>query len=150
MSDVFSRRYFVSRRSLAVALACSLTLGASAPVLAAAPNHRSASQVVFNKSSKNGSLYVASGLLPGHKYAIKVSAKHHAQFTTTGFQNFVYVVSKHPIEDSRPLALKGKAPYSHILKQPVSQKLREWMMVMTVNLMSREKITVKVLDLGKA
>ena len=150
MSDAFPRRYFVSRRFLAVALAFSLMLGESAPALAAAQAQGSASHVVFNRSSKNGSLYVAKGLLPGHKYDIKVSANHHAQFTTTGFQNFVYVVGKRPIEDSRPLVLKGKAPYTHTLKQPVSHQLKEWMMVMTVNLMSREKVTVTVLDLGKA
>lgn len=140
----------MSRRTLAATLALFLTLGASAPALAGVPARQSASQVVLNKSSKSGSVYVAKGLLPGHKYAIKVSANNHAQFTTTGFQNFVYVVGRRPIEDSRPLALKGKTPYSHTLKQPVSQKLRQWTMAFIVTLASREKITVKVLDLGKS
>lgn len=140
----------MSRRSLAVTVAFSLMLAASAPALAATPAHRSASQVVFNKSSKKGSVYVVKGLLPGHKYDIKVSANHHAQFTTTGFQNFVYVVGKSPVEDSRPLALKGHTPFSYTLKQPVSQKLRQWTIAMIVSLASRETITVKVLDLGKS
>lgn len=146
MSDAIPRRYFVSRRFLAAPLMLSLLLGASAPALAARPS----THVVFNKSSKVGSLYVAKGLLPGHRYQLKISSPNHTRFTTSGFENFVYVVNRRAVEDSRPLALKGQTPYTYTLKQPVTQKFREWMMVMSVNLVSRERLTVKVLDLGKS
>jgi hypothetical protein len=150
MSDAIPRRYCVTRRFLALSLAGGLLLGAYSPALAAPQPARPAAHVVYNKSSKTGSLYVARGLLAGHKYRIAISSIHHRGFSTTGFQNFVYVANKRAIEDSRPLALKGTTPYTYTLKQPVSRKLREWMMVMDVSLMSREKLTVKVTDLGKA
>jgi hypothetical protein len=150
MSDAILRRYFVSRRFVSVALAASVLLGLTSPALAASPSRAAASQVVYNKSSKLGSLYVSAGLLPGHKYSLKITSKGHIAFTTTGFQNFVYVNHKHAIEDSRTLSLKGTTPYSITVKQPVAQSFRQWMMVMSVNLMARKKLTVKVVDLGKA
>lgn len=140
----------MSRRFVGIALAAAMVLGASSPALAASPAKKSASHVVFNKSSKLGSLYVAQGLLPSHVYSIKVSSKGHIQFSTSGFQDFVYVSGKRAVEDSRALALKGKTPYSYTLKQPVSHTLRQWMMVVTVNLMAKTQLTVKVVDLGKA
>lgn len=140
----------MSRRFIGVALTATLVFGACSPALAASSPRPAGSTTVFNKSSKNGSLYVAQGLLPGHKYSIKVSAKGHVGFTTSGFQDFVYVTGKHAAEDSRALALKGQTPYSYTLKQPVTQTLRQWMMVFTINLMAKKKLTVKVVDLGKA
>jgi hypothetical protein len=139
----------VSRRIIGVVLAATVLAGACSPALAASSPRSAASNIVFNKSSKIGSLYVAQGLLPGHKYSIKVSAKGHVGFTTSGFQDYVYLNDKHPIENSRTLALKGQTPYSYTLKQPVTQTLRQWMMVFTVNLMAKKKLTVKVVDLGK-
>lgn len=140
----------MSRRFVGFALAASLVLGVTSPALASSPTRKAASHVVFNRSSKLGSLYVAQGLLPGHTYSIKVASKGHVQFSTSGFQDFVYVTGKRAVEDSRTLALKGKTPYSYTLKQPVRQTLRQWMMVVSVNLMAKKKLTVKVVDLGKS
>jgi hypothetical protein len=119
------------------------------PALAAPSASKPAAHVVYDKSSKIGSLTVLQGLLPGHQYSIRVSSTGHVAFTSTGFQRFVYVANRRPIEDTRPLPLKGKTPYSYTLKQPIPLTFKQWQIGVTVSLVARKTLTVKVVDLGK-
>jgi hypothetical protein len=130
-------------------IAVSITVCALASLFGPASLART--NVIAQKSSKvpQGTVYLRSGLRPGHWYHVEVTASGHQPFSGYGTEYIIGVAKGSLFTGSPALTLNGTTPHTFTVKQPVQAKLSEWILAVQIQLKKGRNLTVRFRDMGK-
>ena len=116
-----------------------------------APPSLARSNVIAQKSTKVplGTVYLRSGLRPGHWYRIDVTSSGHQPFSGYGTEYIIGVAKGSLFTGSPSLNLNGTTPRFFAVTQPVKAKLSEWILAVQIQVKKGHNLTVRFRDMGK-
>lgn len=134
----------------AVAIAASTAL----PVYANASAHHTSrshkAHIVFRRVARHGrSIYLRTGVRPGHIYRLEIHSSGRPTVQMGGFEQYTYVFKRQAYSSLKSIHLHGRVPYSRVIRQPVSRRIAGWVLAVEIDVTPWRPFTVELRDISK-